>query len=328
MRNTFIGRSEKMNPVFEFIRRAAPSDASVLILGESGTGKELVATALQENSARRDRPYLKVNCATLNPDLLVNEMFGHEKGAFTGAERRQTGKFEQANRGTLFLDEIGDMDARCQAMLLRVLEEGEIQRLGGSETIQVDVRVIAATRRDLWSAVQNGEFREDLFYRLAVLIVSVPPLRERREDIVALIWHFIRKFSEERNTPITSLSPEANALLRGYRWPGNVRELRNAAHHATVMCPEDEIRPEHLPAGLRDTPSEGQTLDDVSTRAIRERVLDAYSTYDSVEEIARMLRVHRATLPRLLDKLGLAYLKRRPALSHRERAAAAPAADG
>jgi two-component system, NtrC family, response regulator HydG len=311
MRNTFIGRSEKMNPVFEFIRRAAPSDASVLILGESGTGKELVATALQENSARRGEPYLKVNSATLSPELLVSEMFGHERGAFTGADRRQIGKFEQAHRGTLFLDEIGDLDARAQGMLLRVLEEGEIQRLGGTETIHVDVRVIAATRRDLWTAVQDGKVREDLFYRLAVLIVTVPPLRERKEDIPTLIWHFIRQFSEERSTPITSLSPEADAILRGHRWPGNVRELRNAAQHASVMCPEDEVRPEHLPAGLRFIPAVEQTLDDVSTSAMRQRVLDAYSTCNSVEEIAHVLRVHRTTVPRLLDKLGLAYLKRR-----------------
>jgi DNA-binding NtrC family response regulator len=311
MRNTFIGRSEKMNPVFEFIRRAAPSDASVLILGESGTGKELVATALQENSTRRDSPYLKVNSATLSPELLVSEMFGHERGAFTGADRRQIGKFEQAHRGTLFLDEIGDLDARAQGMLLRVLEEGEIQRLGGSETIHVDVRLIAATRRDLWTAVEEGKFREDLFYRLAVLIITVPPLRERKEDIPELIWHFIREFAEERSMPITSLSAEADALLRGHRWPGNVRELRNAAQHASVMCPADEVRPEHLPAGLRDSPTGKETLGDVSTRAIRERVLDAYSTGGSVEEIARVLCVHRTSLPRLLDKLGLAYLKRR-----------------
>jgi DNA-binding NtrC family response regulator len=311
MPDCFIAASANMKGVFDFIDRAAPSDAPVLIFGESGTGKELVAGALHTRSTRLGKPYYKVNCATLNPNLLVSEMFGHERGAFTGADRLKTGKFEQANGGTLFLDEIAELDPQAQAMLLRVLEEGEVDRLGGGRPIKVDVRVIAASNRDLAQAVRRREFREDLYYRLAVLRVAIPPLRERKDDIPALTWHFVDRFSRNRQTPVSALSPEAEALLRDYDWPGNVRELRNAVQHAAVMCPKDIIEAKDLLPALFGRSMNDDFPEDIPPGDIRREILRAYATNDSVKAIARMLDVHPKYLPRLLKRNGLEYLKRR-----------------
>jgi DNA-binding NtrC family response regulator len=312
MPDAFIAASETMKPVFDFIEKAAPSDASVLIFGESGTGKELVANALHQQSMRRGRPYLKVNCATLNPNLLVSEMFGYERGAITGADRLKLGKFEQADGGTLFLDEVAELDAQAQAMLLRVLEESEVDRLGGSgKPIKVNVRVIAASNRDLWQAVGRHEFREDLYYRLAVLRIAIPPLRERKDDILKLARHFLSKFSRDRSETELSFSPKAESLLQDYRWPGNVRELRNTVHQAAVMCPQAVIEPEYLLPALRERTESDETLDDIIISAARQQILRAYAAHDRVEDIARMLQVHPKHLPRLLKKFGLEYLKRK-----------------
>jgi transcriptional regulator with PAS, ATPase and Fis domain len=311
MPDCFIAASKRMKGVFDFIERAAPSDASVLIFGESGTGKELVAGALHQQSARLGRPYLRVNCAALNPNLLVSEMFGYERGAFTGADRLKLGKFEQANGGTLFLDEIGEMDPQAQAMLLRVLEVGEVDRLGGGRPIPVDVRVIAASNRDLRQAVRRRKFREDLFYRLAVLHVEIPPLRERKDDIPALTWHFMERFSRKRRMPVTAVSPEAEALLQDYDWPGNVRELRNAVHHAAVMCPQDVIDAKHVLPALHGRSIYEEVTEEIPADDMRGQILRAYATHTTVEAIARVLDVHPKYLPRLLKRNRLEYLKRR-----------------
>jgi DNA-binding NtrC family response regulator len=308
----FIAASETMKPVFDFIEKAAPSDASVLIFGESGTGKELVANALHHRSTRRGRPYLKVNCATLNPNLVVSEMFGYERGAFTGADRLKRGKFEVADGGTLFLDEVAELDAQAQAMLLRVLEEGEVDRLGGNgKPVKVDVRVIAASNRDLCEAVERREFREDLYYRLAVLRVAIPPLRERKDDIPLLAWHFVSKFSHNARTPVTAFSPEAEALLFDYEWPGNVRELRNAVQHASVMCRYGRVEVRDLVPALRAQLMRNEDWEDVRCDAMRWKILRAYATNNRVEDIARMLNVHPKHVPRMLSRTGLDYLKRK-----------------
>jgi two-component system response regulator AtoC len=227
--------SEKMRAVEYIVRRAADTNATILLQGESGTGKEMVAKSVHYVSGRRDRPFLKVNCASLPGDLLESELFGHEKGAFTGAHRRKPGKFELAHRGTFLLDEIGEMPLGLQAKLLHVLQDGKFFRVGGSELIDTDVRLIAATNKDLASMSQSGQFREDLYYRLNVVTISVPPLRERREEIPLLVSHFLRKFclQYERETPI--ISPETMQLLQDYSWPGNVRELENMIKRLVVL---------------------------------------------------------------------------------------------
>ena len=227
--------SEKMRTVEYIVRRAADTNATILLQGESGTGKEMVAKAVHYVSGRRDRPFLKVNCASLPGDLLESELFGHEKGAFTGAHRRKPGKFELAHRGTFLLDEIGEMPLGLQAKLLHVLQDGKFFRVGGSELIDTDVRLVAATNKDLASMSQTGQFREDLYYRLNVVTISVPPLRERREEIPLLVNHFLRKFclQYERETP--SISPETMQLLQDYSWPGNVRELENMIKRLVVL---------------------------------------------------------------------------------------------
>jgi DNA-binding NtrC family response regulator len=251
-----VGESPVMKDIFKTIEKVAHSNATVLILGETGVGKELVAEALHQNSSRADRPFVKMNCAALHENLLESELFGHERGAFTGAERQRTGRFELANEGTLFLDEIGNMTASTQAKVLRVLQEREFERLGGTRTIKVDTRLVAATNKDLEDSIQKGEFREDLYYRLNVVTISVPPLRERKEDIIPLAKHFIDRFAAELKKDVRGIDPGAVKLLKRHTWPGNIRELENCMERAVLMCEQRFIRQEDLNLGTNGADNE------------------------------------------------------------------------
>ena len=247
-----VGETEQMEEVLERIVQIAPVNSTVLVLGESGTGKELVARGIHALSPRRHRPFIAVNVAALTETLLESELFGHEKGAFTGASALRKGLFELANSGTIFLDEMGEMPQATQTKLLRVLEEREFRRVGGEESIRVDVRVVAATNRDLRDQVLRGEFRRDLYHRLNVLRIDLPPLRERRADIPRLIDRFIREFSAQHDRPFVGIDPEALRLLVEYEWPGNVRELRNLVESMVVLAPGRVIRPEDIPPEVRN----------------------------------------------------------------------------
>ncbi|MFT3880979.1 MAG: sigma-54 dependent transcriptional regulator [Gemmatales bacterium] len=248
-----VGNSSAMQHIFKEIGKIAQQDVNVLILGESGTGKELVARAIYHHSKRKEQPFLAINCAALPDTLLESELFGHEKGAFTGADRRRVGKFEQADKGTLFLDELGDMALVTQAKVLRILQDGRFERIGGNETLQTDVRIIAATNKDLAGAIQRKEFRQDLYYRLNTFILKLPSLRERPEDIPFLIDHFIARQRQELGLKLLGVSPEAMQLLQRYPWPGNVRELENAIKYAMVHAHGEWITPDSLPDQLRST---------------------------------------------------------------------------
>jgi two-component system nitrogen regulation response regulator NtrX len=240
-RHQMVGDSAALRQIWDAIKRAAPTTATVLLLGESGAGKELVARAIHRNSLRSRDRFIQVNCAAIPEELIESELFGHEKGSFTGATEKQIGKFEQADRGTIFLDEVGDMSAKTQAKVLRVLQEGEVERLGSARTIKVDVRVIAATNKDLEAEIERGTFREDLYFRLSVIPIRVPPLRERREDVPALVRHFVDLFSRESNRRPQRFTPAALELMQKARWKGNVRELRNTVERLLIMTPGDAI---------------------------------------------------------------------------------------
>jgi two-component system response regulator HydG len=310
-----LGRSPAMLAMQETIATVAPSEATVLITGESGTGKELVARALHSGSARADKPLVTVNCAALAENLLESELFGHEKGAFTGAERRREGRFVQANGGTLFLDEIGEMPLPLQAKLLRALQEGEVQRVGSDAPLTVDVRVLAATNRDLREEVARRRFREDLYFRLNVISLEVPPLRERGEDIPVLAAHFLERFAGRNRKSLRGFSPQAMDSLLRYSWPGNVRELENAVERAVILCNGDLVTRRELPAAVMEAaPAEepssaavqgvlaGLPLDEVERRAIEETLRCAG---DNKSEAARQLGITRATLHNKLRKYGL-----------------------
>jgi two-component system nitrogen regulation response regulator NtrX len=240
-RHQMVGESVSLRQIWDAIKRAAPTNATVLLLGESGVGKELVARAIHRNSLRSRDRFIQVNCAAIPEELIESELFGHEKGSFTGATEKQIGKFEQADRGTIFLDEVGDMSAKTQAKVLRVLQEGEVERLGSARTIKVDVRVIAATNKDLEAEIERGNFREDLYFRLSVIPIRVPALRDRREDIPALVRHFVDIFSRESNRRPMRFSPAALDFMQKARWKGNVRELRNTVERLLIMTPGDMI---------------------------------------------------------------------------------------
>ncbi len=310
--SNIIGRSETMGKLFETISLVAPSDATVMIRGESGTGKELVANAIHENSGRKERPFIKVNCAALPETLLESELFGHEKGAFTGANARKKGRFAQAHTGTIFLDEIAEMSAATQAKILRVLQEQEFEPLGGTQSTKVDIRVIAATNRNLEQEIEAGTFREDLYYRLNVVSVEMPPLRDRKEDIRLLTDLFLKRYSEKNRKVIKGFTPRAADLLTRYNWPGNVRELENAVERAVILCREEIITPEQLPDAIRalDSGEEattvdfsaGQSLRDVETQMIR-RTLD--ETGGNRTKTAEILGISRRTLQLKLKKLGI-----------------------
>jgi two-component system nitrogen regulation response regulator GlnG len=264
-----LGRAPAMQEVFRAIGRLARSSVNVLVTGESGTGKELVARALHEHSPRASKPFIALNTSAIAAELLESELFGHEKGAFTGADSLRRGRFEQADGGSLFLDEIGDMSLGLQTRLLRVLAEGEFYRVGGQTPIRVDVRVIAATHQDLEARTRSGKFREDLFHRLDVIRIELPPLRARREDIPDLLQHYLKLAAQELSLSPKSLSAEASALLAGYSWPGNVRELVNLCRRATALAPGNEIRIDDLPASLR-RPAEDSPARAEWTRALSE----------------------------------------------------------
>jgi len=249
-----VGPSAAMQEVYKAIGRAAPLDDPVLILGESGTGKELVARALYQHSRRNKEPFLALNCAALPETLLESELFGHEKGAFTGAERKRIGRFEQAHRGTIFLDEVGDMSRSIQPKLLRLLQEQRFERLGGNETVQSDVRIIAATNQDLEKLVAEGRFRQDLYYRLKVFTIKIPPLRERREDIPFIVEHYLKVLGHRLGKLVRAVSPEAMELLVNHQWGGNVRELQSAIKYALVHARGDLLTPDCLPASVTQSP--------------------------------------------------------------------------
>ena len=250
-----VGKSQRMLQVFGLISQAAPSRSTILVVGESGTGKELVAKAIHTNSPRKDRPFVVVNSGSLPPDLLESNLFGHVKGAFTGAVYAKKGLFELADKGTLFFDEIGNIPLETQAKLLRVMQEREFMRLGGVDTIKVDVRVVAATNVDLKRAVDEGRFREDLYYRLNVIAVQLPPLRHRKEDIPALVTHFVEKYSKENSKPVEGVTPEVLQAFMDYDWPGNVRELENVIERAVVLSPGSRIGIELIPDHVRKAPN-------------------------------------------------------------------------
>ena len=263
---SIIGGSVAMQQVYKIIGKTAPSDVTVLITGESGTGKELIARALHYNSHRLGKPFVAINCAAIPRELLESELFGHEKGSFTGATERRIGKFEQANGGTLFLDEIGDMPAELQTKLLRVLQEKEISRTGGNTTIQVDVRIIAATNQDITNKIKQNEFREDLYYRLNVVPIALPPLRERKDDIHDLTHFFINKANEELNVNIQGCREDTMELLRSYHWPGNVREMENTIYRATLLAADQVLAPGDFPdliASSPETRKDGASLEDL-----------------------------------------------------------------
>jgi len=251
LRHDMVGSSPALRGVLEAVTRAAPTNATVLIRGESGVGKELVARMIHRNSLRARERFVQVNCAAIPDDLIESELFGHEKGSFTGATDKQVGKFELADRGTIFLDEVGDMSVRTQAKVLRVLQEGEVERLGSSRTLKVDVRVIAATNKDLEQEIEKGQFREDLFFRLSVIPVFVPPLRDRADDIPSLVRHFAELFTRENNFHAKRFTAEALAALQRGRWKGNVRELRNTIERVIIMTPGDAVNASDLPESVR-----------------------------------------------------------------------------
>jgi two-component system nitrogen regulation response regulator NtrX len=250
-RQQLVGASPSLKQIMEQVRRAAPTNATVLILGESGVGKELIARAIHRNSLRTKERFIQVNCAAIPEELIESELFGHERGAFTGATEKQIGKFELADRGTIFLDEVADMSAKTQAKVLRVLQEGEVERLGSSKTIKVDVRVIAATNKDLEEEIAEGRFREDLYFRLSVIPISVPPLRERLDDVPALVQHFVSLFSRDNNRRPARFSAAAIEALKQARWRGNIRELRNVIERLLIMSDRDVIEAEDVRAVVR-----------------------------------------------------------------------------
>jgi transcriptional regulator with GAF, ATPase, and Fis domain len=307
-----VGESPRMKEVWRLLSRVAPTDTTVLLRGESGTGKELAARAIHRGSPRARRPFVAINCATLSETLLESELFGHERGAFTGAVERKTGKLEAADSGTLFLDEIGELPPPLQAKLLRFLQEREFERLGSTRTIRVDVRVIAATNRDLETAIREGDFRDDLYYRLNVITLTLPALRERREDVPLLASHFAASFSRKLGRQVAGFTPEARACLLRYPWPGNIRELANAVEHAVVLGQNDLIQPEDLPeAVLEAAPAMGRrapvakyhdALNEWKKRLILNAVEQAQG---NVTRAAEALGLHPNYLHRLISNLGL-----------------------
>lgn len=305
-----VGESPVMRDVYQFIGKVAATDSTVFIRGESGTGKELVARAIHRNSKRANRTFAAINCAALTEALLESELFGHEKGSFTGAIEQKKGKIEVADGGTVFLDEIGELAPPLQAKLLRVLQHREFERVGGTRPIKVDIRLIAATNRNVEEAIKTGAFRQDLYYRLNVVSLTAPALRDRREDIPLLATYFVQKYSREANRPVAGISPEAHALLRHYDWPGNVRELENALERAVVLGSSDHIRPEDLPEALveRNAPPQASLLryHDAVNSVKRQLIIKAVEQAGgNFTEAARRLDLHPNYLHRLIRNMDL-----------------------
>ncbi|HET9788627.1 MAG TPA: sigma 54-interacting transcriptional regulator, partial [Pyrinomonadaceae bacterium] len=302
-----VGQSKALREVLFKIQQVAPTDATVLITGETGTGKELVARAIHSASARADRPLIKVNCAALSSNLIESELFGHEKGAFTGATGRKIGRFELANGGTIFLDEIGELPLASQVKLLRIIQEGEFERLGNSKTVKVDVRIIAATNRDLKVEAEKGTFREDLWYRLNVFPLNVPPLRQRQKDIPLLLEHFVRRFSKKVGKTITSVSPGTLKKLQEHSWPGNIRELANVIERAMINSQGPVLRvAEDFDATVVDTtPPALKTLEDVERDHILSILEETDWQIEGNHGAARILGMNPSTLRTRMMKLGI-----------------------
>ncbi len=315
--DNIISNDPRMQTVFKLVSKILNNDITVLINGESGTGKELVARAIHYNGKRKDKPFVVVNCASIPRELLESELFGHEKGSFTGAHQRKLGKFEAANAGTLFLDEIGEMEMALQAKILRVIQEKEFERVGGNETLKVDVRILSATNRDLKEMVENNEFREDLYYRLSSFPIVVPSLRNRRGDIVVLINHFIEKFNKKIGTKIKGLSKKAMKHVYDYDWPGNIRELENTIERCIILTDTDEIDLDVLPEAIL-SPNINKQIDKngamftesspiIPFEKLKEEAIKHAldRTNGNVVEAARKLNIGRATMYRLMEKYSL-----------------------
>ncbi len=313
-----IGDSERMQKVFEIIEKVADTDSTVLILGESGTGKELIAKAIHYNSYRRDNPFVPVNCAAIPSELLESELFGHEKGAFTNAIRMRIGRFEMANGGTVFLDEIGDMNPLLQSKLLRVLQERQFERVGGTKTIKTDIRILAATHQDLKGLVQQRKFREDLYYRLNVIPIGVPPLRERRADIPLLTQHFLEQFNKRKKKKIKGIHEDAMGRLVQYSWPGNVRELENTIERMVILVDGDIVMSSDLPEKFQeaagsaaqsqsqDIPENGICLDEAVNEYERRLILQALVKTGWVKnKAAQLLNLNRTTLIEKIKRQNL-----------------------
>lgn len=304
-----IGKSSEMQKIFDLLKKVAPSKASVLITGESGVGKELVADAIHNLSPRKDNSFVKVHCAALTESLLESELFGHEKGAYTGADNLVKGRFELAHGGTIFLDEIGEINPTVQVKILRVLQEKQFERVGGTKTIEVDVRIVAATNKDLEAEVKAGRFREDLYYRLNVIHVQVPPLRERKDDIPLLISSFVQHFATENNKNIKGIDSKARAALYKYDWPGNIRQLQNCIESAVVMCSGDEITLDDLPPSISQAATESQimipsgiTLEEAEKILIQQNLA---ALKGNKSKTAEVLGIGRKTLHRKLAEYGI-----------------------
>jgi DNA-binding NtrC family response regulator len=312
--DVIVGSSSAMMGVFKTIARAAASDATMLVLGESGTGKEMVARVLHARSHRAKGHFVAINCAAIPENLLESELFGHEKGAFTGAIGRRIGRFERASGGTLFLDEIGDMSLALQSKILRAIQEREIERVGGTATVPIDVRIVAATNRDLQQAVREGRFREDLYYRLAVVTIHLPPLRERGPDLDLLATHLVARYARDHRRPIRGISEDVFGALHRHPWPGNVRQLRNAMERAVVMSEGEVLLPQHLPADVAQPqqppagaePPSGEmplvTLEEMERRMIRRALRE---TGNNLTVAAERLGIHRNTLRRKIAEYGI-----------------------
>ncbi|HLJ73770.1 MAG TPA: sigma-54 dependent transcriptional regulator, partial [Thermoanaerobaculia bacterium] len=303
-----VGESPLIVEVSRAIQKVAPTDSSVLLQGESGTGKELFARAIHQLSPRRDRPFVPINCAAIPDTLIENELFGHEKGSFTGATGRQLGKFELADTGTIFLDEIGELGPAVQSKVLRVLQEHRFDRIGGAAVIDADVRVICATNRNLSEDVKQGRFREDLFFRINVFPVTIPPLRARRDDIGALTDFFLQKFARELNKKQLTMNDAARERLRQYDWPGNIRELENCIERAAILCDNSRITVDDLHLG-EGVPSDaldlGGSLEDVTKRVERLKIRDALSRTPSRNDAAELLGISPRTLASKMKDYGL-----------------------
>jgi len=308
--SNIIGNSEQMRDIYEQLKMVSPTKANILICGETGTGKDLIAIAIHHNSPRKDKPFIPINCASISGDLLASELFGHERGAFTGAVKQRQGAFELANEGTLFLDEVGEMSPEIQARFLRVVEGQQFMRLGGEKPIKVDVRIISATNKNLAMEVEEGRFREDLYYRLKVVTISVPTLKERRSDIPLLVNAFLREFSKDNNKNVTQIDRKAMELLMNYSWPGNVRELRNCIESMVVMSTSERIEVADLPENIRgaegsQTPSiiqTGMSMKEIEKEMIK-RTLE--TTNGNKTQAAKILEISIRTLHRKIDEYDL-----------------------
>jgi Nif-specific regulatory protein len=299
--SNIVGTSGAMQEVYEQISQVAPTNTTVLLRGESGTGKELIAHAIHYNSPRAKKPFIKVSCAALPQDLIESELFGYEKGAFTGAHAAKKGRFELAEGGTLFLDEIGELNLATQVKLLRVLQEREYERLGGTHTIQSNVRLVTATNKDLEKAIATSDFREDLYYRLNVFAIFVPPLRERKPDVLQLANHFLDKFSRQHSKNVKRIATPAIDMLMCYHWPGNVRELENAIERSVVVCDTQVLHAHHLPPTLQTAEASGTTIDlslEAATEAFEKDVL---------QDALKSARGNRAKAARLLSTTGRVF---------------------